>query len=198
MAAPCGLREDMTAKELRQMARGSRDANQVRRLLVLATIYDGGSRSDAAAMGGVGLQTIRDWVLRFNARGAAGLVDGKATGAKPLLGPEHRQALVRTIEAGPIPAVHGVVRWRISDLTQWMWDEFKISISIPTLSRELRALGYRRLSARPRHHGQADDAIPTFKKTSGTSWQKSKPGSLTVRPSNCGGRTKRGSGKRMA
>ena len=68
------------------------------------------------------------------------------------------------VESGPIPASHGVVRWRLIDLAQWVWDEFAISVSKQTLSRELRALGYRKLSARPRHHAQDEDAIPTLKK----------------------------------
>jgi len=48
-------------------------------------IYDGGCRGDAARIGGVGLQTVRDWVLAFNAEGPAGLVNGKAPGNTPLL-----------------------------------------------------------------------------------------------------------------
>jgi transposase len=49
--------------------RRSRDPDQTRRLLALAEIYDGRSRSDAAQIGGVGVQIVRDWVLRFNAEG---------------------------------------------------------------------------------------------------------------------------------
>jgi hypothetical protein len=63
------------------------------------------------------------------------------------------------VENSPIPAVHGVVRWRIIDLCQWVLDEFGIVISQQTLSRELRAMGYRKLSARPRHHAQAPGVI---------------------------------------
>ena len=70
------------------------------------------------------------------------------------------------MEAGPDPAVHGVVRWRLVDLAQWVWQAFRVSISVQTLSRELRALGFAKLSARPRHHAQEADAIETFKKTS--------------------------------
>ena len=65
-----------------------------------------------------------------------------------------------------MPAVHGVVRWRLIDLCQWLWEEFRVSIAKPTLSRELRAMGYRKLTARPRHHAQAEGAIEAFKKTS--------------------------------
>jgi hypothetical protein len=60
--------------------------------------------------------------------------------------------------------VHGVVRWRLKDLVQWLWDEFRIAGSETTLGRELRALGYRKLSARPRHHGQPEGAIGDLKK----------------------------------
>jgi hypothetical protein len=76
----------------------------------------------------------------------------------------HRAALARAIDEGPIPAIHGVVRWRLVDLCQWVFEEFRVSVSVQTLSRQLRALGYRRLSARPRHHAQAEGAIEDFKK----------------------------------
>ncbi|WP_436438938.1 helix-turn-helix domain-containing protein, partial [Enterococcus faecium] len=86
-------------------------ANQARRLLALAEIYDGGSRSAAARIGGVGLQIVRDWVTRFNARGLDGLLDGKAPGPRSRLNDAQREALVDVVERGPIPAIHGVVRW---------------------------------------------------------------------------------------
>ena len=144
MAAAVRLREDYDAVGLRELAKRSVDANQTRRLLALAAIYDGGSRGDAARMGGVGLQTVRDWVLAFNAEGPAGLVNGKAPGNAPLLSAAHRQALLEIVESGPIPAVHGVVRWRLIDLAQWVFDELRVSISKQTLSREeaMRAARY--------------------------------------------------------
>ena len=120
MGSPA-LRDDFDAAALRSLARRTRDASQGRRLLALAAIYDGGSRGDAARIGSVGLQTVRDWVLRFDAAGPAGLVDGKAPGQTPKLNEAQRQALAR-IESGPIPAVHGVVRWRLIDLAQWVWE----------------------------------------------------------------------------
>lgn len=166
MASAVRLREDYEAAQLRGLAKRSVDAAQTRRLLALAAIYDGGSRTEAAKMGGVGLQTVRDWVLAFNAAGPPGLVNGKAAGNAPLLSQAHRQALLQIVESGPIPAVHGVVRWRLIDLAQWLFEEFRISISKQTLSRELRALGLRKLSARPRHHAQDKEALAAFKKTS--------------------------------
>ena len=159
------LRPDYDAAQLWALAKATRDAGQSRRLLALAEIYDGGSRTKAARIGGVGLQTIRDWVVRFNARGPEGLIDGKAPGNTCKLNDSQRQALAEMVENGPTPAIHGVVRWRLKDLTLWIWEEFQISISETTLSRELRALGYRKLSARPRHYAQNPEALELFKKS---------------------------------
>jgi len=168
------LRGDFKASQLRGLARKTKDGPQARRLLALAAIYDGATRTEAAKIGGVGLQIIRDWVMRFNARGAAGLLDGKSPGQPSKLNDVQRQAIVRMIETGPIPAIHGVVRWRLIDLSQWIYQEFRITVSKQTLSRELRAMGYRKLSARPRHHAQAEGAIEDFKKSSQRAWMKSR------------------------
>ena len=85
MGAAIGLRTDFDGATLRRLARKTKNANQSRRLLALAEIYDGSSRSDAARIGGVGLQIVRDWVVRFNARGPDALIDGKAPGQQPKL-----------------------------------------------------------------------------------------------------------------
>jgi transposase len=174
MPRAIALRSDFSAAELRHLARRSKDAAQARRLLALAAICDGGTRSEAAQLGNVTLQIVRDWVARFNAEGPGGLRDRKAAGRTPLLSDEHRQALAAQIDRGPIPAIHGVVRWRLCDLGQWLWEEFRISVSMQTLSREVRAIGYRKLSARPKHHAQAEGAIEAFKKTSPPRWQASR------------------------
>ncbi len=174
MGSAVSLRNDFDAASLRLLGRRTRDAAQGRRLLALAVIYDGGSRGDAARIGSVGLQTVRDWVLRFNAAGPDGLVDGKAPGQAPKLNEAQRQALARIVESGPIAAVHGVVRWRLIDLAQWVWDEFRISIAKQTLSRELRAMGFRKLSARPRDHAQNEHAVEAFKKSFPPSWRTSR------------------------
>jgi transposase len=168
------LREDFDAAHLRRLARGSDDPGQVRRLLALAAIYDGGCRAEAAEIGGVTRQIVRDWVLRFNADGPGALVTRKPPGKPPLLGPAQREALAAAVEDGPMPAIDGVVRWRLTDLVQWMWDRFGISVSRQTLGRELKAMGYRKLSARPRHHAQASGAVEAFKKLSLTSWRRSR------------------------
>ena len=129
MGRKIALREDFDGSGLRRLAKASKDAGQSRRLLVLAEIYDGSRRTDAARIGNVGLQVIRDWVLRFNAEGADGLIDKKPPGARAVLDEAQRRALVAIVESGPMPAVHGVVRWRLVDLVQWMWEEFRVSVS---------------------------------------------------------------------
>ena len=164
MSVPIPLRGDFEASQLRGLAKKTKDGPQARRLLALAAIYDGATRSEAAKIGGVGLQIIRDWVLRFNARGLDGLLDGKSPGQPSKLNDVQRRAIERMIEAGPIAAIHGVVRWRLIDLAQWVFEEFRVSISKQTLSRELRTMGFRKLSARPRHHAQNVEATADFKK----------------------------------
>ncbi len=176
MGAAIGLREDFDGAALRRLARGTKIANQGRRLLAVAEIYDGGSRGDAARLGGVGLQIVRDWVIRFNADGPDGLLDGKAPGKRPLLNDAQRRALVEIIESGPIPAIHGVVRWRLIDLAWWLHEEFAISLDETTVGRELRKLGYFKLTARPGHHAQNEFAMEAFKKGAlPPRWQRSKP-----------------------
>jgi transposase len=174
MGAAVQLREDFIASQLRALSKTSQCPDQTRRLMVLAEIYDGRSRTDAARFGGVGLQVVRDWVLAFNAAGPDGLLNRKAPGATPILNDTQRQALAEIVAAGPLPAIHGVVRWRLVDLAQWVFEEFRTSISVQTLSRELRAMGFRKLSARPRHHAQDAEALETFKKNSRSPSTKSR------------------------
>ena len=171
---PVPLRRDYDAPMVRGLARRSKDGPQARRLLSVAAIYEGATRTQAARIGGVTLQIVRDWVLKFNANGPDGLIDGKAPGQPSRLNDKHRRALAAMIESGPRPAIHGVVRWRLVDLAQWVFEEFRITIAVQTLSRELRAMGYRKLSTRPRHHAQAEGAIEHFKKVSRPAWRQSR------------------------
>ncbi len=190
MAAAIRLRGDYTADDLRGLAKASRDAKQTRRLLSLAAIYDGGSRTEAARIGGVGLQVVRDWVLRFNGEGPSSLIDRKAPGKAALLTDEHRAALAQAVEAGPTPWRDGVVRWRLLDLAAWLHEEFGITVSRQTLGRELRRMGYRNLSARPQAHGQDAEAMEAFKKTSRPPSRRSAPGTAAGGPSRSGSRMK--------
>jgi transposase len=169
---PVPLRSDFDALQLRVIARKAKDGSQARRLLAL--VYEGATRIEAAKIGGVTLQIVRDWVMKFNAHGPDGLINKQALGQPSKLKNIHRAALAKIIEEGPIPAIHGVVRWRLIDLCQWIFEEFRVTISVQTLSRELRTMGFCKLSARPRHHAQADGAIEDFKKVSLPVWRPSR------------------------
>jgi len=164
MAAAIALRSDYDAARLRELARRSKNARQVRRLLALAAVYDGAKRGEAAAVGGMDRQLLRDWALRFNAEGPDGLVDRRGLGAKPKLTAEQLEAVIRQVEDGPIPAIHGVVRWRLVDLVGWIYDEWGVSLDPSRLGKILKRLGYARLSARPKHHAQNEYALEAFRR----------------------------------
>src|SRR6202000_1318137 len=119
-------REDYSAKELRALARRSKDVNQSRRLLSLAAVRDGMDRGSAAKMGGMDRQTLRDWVHRFHASGPEGLLDNSTEGPKPRLSPEQRAQFAQIVEAGPDREKDGVVRWRRNDLKRVIADRFGV------------------------------------------------------------------------
>lgn len=128
MAAPVPLRSDFDVQALRGLAKGSRDPAQTRRLLALSVIAAGGSRSEAAEIGGVGLQTVRDWVVAFNTDGPDGLIDGNPPGdARPRLNAEQCELHKALIEQGPPPK--RVVRWRLCDLIQILCEDHGVSVS---------------------------------------------------------------------
>ena len=169
MSAAIRLWEDFGAAELRRLACGTRNANQSRRLLALAAVYDGMTREDTARIGGTQRQTLRDWVCRFNAHGPDGLIDAKLPGRKPKLSVELENDLCHLVEAGPDIDTDGVVRWRCIDLKRVLSDRSGVDVSRVTLGRVLKKLGFSHISARPRHPGQKPEAIAAFKKTS-PSW----------------------------
>ena len=163
--AAIGLRNDYGSGGLQAAAKRSKDGPQARRLVALAAIYDGATRTEAAKIGGVGLQVVRDWVVKFNAQGPDGLIDRKAPGQPPRLNDVHRAALAAIIESSPIPAIHGVVRWR-SSISANRFSRNSASSSPADVEPRAAQMDYRKLSARPRHHAQAESALRTLKKSS--------------------------------
>jgi transposase len=173
MGRAIAVRTDYTSGAVRGLARGAKDAGQTRRLLAIAAVLDGASRSEAAKIGGMDRQTLRDWVIRFNARGAEGLINIPSPGAPPKLEEEHKAFLARIVDEGPIPAIHGVVRWRACDLIMRLHEEFGISVSDDTVYRALRDLGFSHVSARPKAYKQDAEVMQAFKKTLPPAWRKS-------------------------
>jgi transposase len=166
MASAVSLRDDYSAAELRRLAAAARNANQSRRLLSLAAVLDGMNRTQAARIGGMDRQTLRDWVHRFNAHGPEGLLDTWSKGPAPRLSAEQRSEVAQLVETGPDRAVHGVVRWRRVDLQRVIVERFGVTYHERTVGKILRQLGFSRISARPRHPAQDEQTVAAFKKTS--------------------------------
>ena len=166
MPSAVTLRRDFSANELRRLAKGSKDANQSRRLLSLAAVVEGMNRADAARIGGMDRQTLRDWVHRFNKTGPDGLLDGWASGPTPRLSPAQKTELAALVETGPHREVDGVVRWRRVDLKRVINKRFGIDYHERYVGTLLKQLGFSHMSARPRHPGQDAQIIEAFKKTS--------------------------------
>jgi len=173
MGRAIAVRTDYTAGEVRRFAKQAKDVAQARRLLAIAAVLDGASRTEAAKIGGMDRQTLRDWVIRFNDQGPDGLINIPSPGVPPKLDATHRAFLAGIVEEGPIPAIHGVVRWRACDLIMRLHEEFGISVSDDTIYRALKDLGFSHLSARPKAYKQDPEAVEAFKKTSLHVWRKS-------------------------
>ncbi len=101
MAPAVSLRTDVSAIDLRRLAAATRHVNQHRRLLSLAAVLDGTDRTQAARIGGMDRQTLRDWVHRFNEHGLDGLKDSWSKGNPPHLSADQRAELARLVETGP-------------------------------------------------------------------------------------------------
>ena len=166
MPAAVRMRTDFSASELRRLAAATKDANQGRRLLSLAAILDGMSRTEAARIGGMDRQTLRDWVHRFNEGGPDGLKDIRSKGHPSRLSAEQQRELAQLVETGPDRAVHGVVRWRRVDLKRLVAERFGVAYHERTIGKILHQLGFRHISARPRHPAQDERIVAEFKKTS--------------------------------
>jgi len=166
MPAAVKLREDFSAEQLRAMARRSKDVNQSRRLLSLAAVRDGKDRGEAAKIGGMDRQTLRDWVHRFNAAGPEGLLDNWTDGPKPRLSPVQLAEFAKIVEAGPDRERDGVVRWRRVDLKRVIAEKFGVEFHERYVGTLLEKLGFSHISARPRHPGQDERIVEAYKKTS--------------------------------
>ena len=157
-------RRELDAAGLRHAAAASRDADAARRMLALALVLDGRARTEAAQLCGMDRQTLRDWVHRYNELGLAGLSDRIPPGAKPRLSSEQQAEVAQLVRQGPRLAEHGVVRWRRIDLSRVIAQRFGVHLAERSVGELLRRLGFRRLSARPRHPGHDAAAQEAHKK----------------------------------
>lgn len=166
MGRPVALgRKGHTAAELRELAARSRNGAEVRRLLALALILEGRSRTEAAEQSGMERQTLRDWVHRYNAAGISGLISRSSPGRQPLLSGAQLGELKELVTAGPDPGTTGVVRWRCVDLRAEVERRFAVTVHERTIGKWLRRLGLTRLQPRPSHPKKDATVQEAFKKT---------------------------------
>ena len=165
MSVSIALRDDYDSVELRRLAKASVDPRQVRRLLALAAVYDGMNRTEAAKVGGMDRQTLRDWVHRFNEEGPEGLKNRPGAGRPRGLSDAQLAELSEIVETGPDPKVDGVVRWRRVDLVRLIEERFEVTYSERGISELLSVLRFSHISARPQHPKQDERVMEAFKKT---------------------------------
>lgn len=166
MPKAIAIAEGWTSEELRRLAAETKHANQARRLLSLAAAKEGMNRAQAARIGGMDRQVLRDWVHRFNEHGPDGLIDNWAHGRPERLNAAQRAELSQLVTTGPDLAIHKVVRWRRADLQKVIADQFGIVYHERSVGKILKRLGFSHMSPRPKHPEQDMAAIAAFKKTS--------------------------------
>jgi len=157
-------RRELSAADLRRAAARAKDAKASRRMLALAFVLDGRSRTEAAESCGMERQTLRDWVYRYNEEGLSGLVDRRLPGRTPMLSPEQMSELAAIVETGPDPETDAIGRWRRIDLCDVVERRFGVRVAERTMGSILSRLGFARLSARPRHPQSDPQAQELYKK----------------------------------
>lgn len=191
-------RRDLDAPGLRAAAARSKDVAASRRMLALALVLEGHSRTDAARAAGMDRQTLRDWVHRYNERGLAGLANRPNPGAPPRkLNAGQERAVVAWVRQGPTEQ-HKVVRWRLVDLRDEIERHFGVQLHERTVGKLLARLNFARVSVRPRHPGQDAEVQEAHKKTL-PGWSPLRfPGMRAASQSNSGGKMKPASASKAA
>jgi transposase len=164
MSAAIKMRSDFSGDELRRLASAAHDGEQTRRLMALAAIADGKNRTEAATIGLMDRQTLRDWVIRFNEHGPDGLINKKTPGRPSKLTAEQKRQLAGIVEEGPANLVPGLIRWRCIDLVPVVKKRFGVECHAGTINRILRELGFSHISPRPQHPKQDEQVIEEYKK----------------------------------
>ena len=157
-------RLDLSVADLRQTAARTQDAKVARRMLAIALVLEGSSRTDAAQSCAMDRQTLRDWVHRYNADGLDGLSDQpRRNGPKPRLSTEQQAAVADWVDQGADLERDGVVRWRRIDLRQRIKQTFDVCLHERTVGKLLHKLSFRRLSVRPKHPQSDPEAQASFR-----------------------------------
>jgi len=154
----------LSAADLRQAAARTQDAKMARRMLAIALVLEGHSRTDAAQSCAMDRQTLCDWVHRYNADGLDGLSDQpRCNGPKPRLSAEQQAEVEAWVDAGADLERDGVVRWRCIDLQRRIKQSFDVCLHERTVGKLLNKLAFRRLSVRPQHPQSDPEAQASFR-----------------------------------
>ena len=137
------VRRDISPEMLAGMAKQAGDPGYARRLRAIAAILQGASRSEAAYIGGMERQTLRDWVERYNEGGPEALYRKKPSGRPAKLTPAQRQMLAALVLAGSASNPCELARWRLSDLAVFVQQRFGVELNGVSVGRVLRGLGFR-------------------------------------------------------
>ncbi len=192
-------RMDLDASGLRAAATRARDVAASRRMLALALVLEGRTRTEAARAAGMDRQTLRDWVHRYNESGLEGLKNRVGTcGPRRKLTEAQEAEFAGWVREGPRPDVHKVVRWRCKDLQGEIARRFGVEMHERSVGKLLARLNFSRVSVRPRHPEQDLAAQEAHKKTSPNWSSRPSPSTREAGRSNCGGKTKHGSASRGA
>lgn len=159
-------RTELSVSALRALAGKTDDGAVVRRLLAVALVLEGRSRTEAASLNGMTRQTLRDWVHRYNGEGVEGLRSRTGPGRPPFLTDARMEELREMVLKGPAPERHIVMRWRCADLCEEVAERWSVKVCEQTIGRWLRRLEMTRLQPRPYHPKKDPEAEVAFKKTS--------------------------------
>jgi transposase len=167
------IRKDRTPTVLRKLAKAETDVRVARRLLAIANALSGMSRSEAARSAGMDRQTLRDWVIRYNEHGVAGLSDNWKGGRPPMLTLDEQAELLAIVMAGPDPDNDGFCAFTRDDLVALARKKFGKSMHPTSMGRLLRRMDLSRQKARPTHPMKDPAAAAVFKKIPANSGQNS-------------------------
>jgi transposase len=188
--------DDLSASDLRRLARKEGDGKVVVRLLAIASALDGLTREQAAKQAGMDRQILADWVHRYNEGGVEGLRDKPKGHPKRLLTPEQEAAIKARVLAGADLEKDGLVRWRCADIQAFIATTYNVTLHKRTVGKLLTRMGLSHISVRPKHPKSDSEAQDTFKKTSAPQWQAKPPNMRQASPSRYGSRTKPASDKK--
>jgi transposase len=158
------IRDDLTSEQLRRLARRERDPRVGRRLLAIANALDGMSRAMAAKLAGMDRQTLRDWVIRYNAHGVDGLGDRWGAGRPTAVSEGELAAVKAAILQAVCRSGDAKPAFRIVDVAAMIEERTGVRYSVSGAHRLMKTMGLSYQKTRPSHPKADPAARERFKK----------------------------------